>query len=75
MERVADHCSNIAISILELAHGSTLDQHAHLHDLRARTDFMQMVREYEETYRLPPVRPPSHIEQLALKESAEGSIS
>ncbi|MGI6617564.1 MAG: Na/Pi cotransporter family protein [Saccharofermentanales bacterium] len=75
MERVADHCSNIAISILELAHGPALDQHAHLHSLKVRADFTQQVREFEEMYRLPTVERPSLVQQLALEDLTDSSVS
>lgn len=75
MERVADHCSNIAISILELTHGPALDQHAHLHSLKERADFTQQVREFEEIYRLPPVERLSLVQQLALEDLTDDSVS
>lgn len=53
-ERVADHCSNIAVSLLEIAEDG-FDTHAHLDRLR-RSDnagFMQAVERFREKYRLP----------------------
>jgi len=53
MERVADHCSNIAGYILELAHDS-LDVHEYLHKMRSNnSDFSAMHLRYAEKYKLP----------------------
>ena len=75
MERVADHCSNIAISILELTRGPALDQHVHLHNLKERADFTLKVREFEEMYRLPSVGRSSRVQQLALEDLTDSPVS
>ena len=38
MERVSDHCSNLAICIIEAAQGQ-LNAHAYLHELKGRGSF------------------------------------
>ena len=53
MERVADHCSNIAGCILEMAHDS-LDVHEYLHKIRSNNSaFSNMYGQYLEKYKLP----------------------
>ena len=53
-ERVADHCSNIAVSLLEIAEDG-FDTHAYLGRLRRSENigFMQAVEGFREKYRLP----------------------
>ncbi|MBQ9393107.1 MAG: Na/Pi cotransporter family protein [Oscillospiraceae bacterium] len=45
-ERVADHCSNIAVALLEV-HTDRLDSHAFLHDARRGEAFNRLFEEYE----------------------------
>lgn len=53
LERVADHCSNIAVSLLDS--GDTFDPHAYLDGLKAEDnmEFKGMVMAYRDRYRLP----------------------
>lgn len=53
LERVSDHCSNIAISLLDS--GEEFDPHAYLDELKAEDnlDFKGKVMAYRERYRLP----------------------
>ena len=52
MERVADHCSNIAGCMIEMEHGS-LDLHDYLGELKARDpQFMDLYRGYSNKYAL-----------------------
>ena len=50
-ERVADHCSNIAVSILELKHNS-LDRHEYLNQVKneGRNGFFELYKEYSDKY-------------------------
>lgn len=52
-ERVADHCSNIAVSILELKHNS-METHEYLSQVKndGRNDFFKLYDEYKEKYSL-----------------------
>lgn len=52
MERIADHCSNIAVSMIELAHDS-LDQHAYIQNFRKEAIFKSMYEQYKARYPLP----------------------
>ena len=51
-ERVSDHCSNIAVSILE-EKDIRLDAHAYLEDLHSNKDFTTMLHRLLEKYQLP----------------------
>lgn len=54
MERVADHCSNIAGCMLEISRDRALGMHRYLRDYRADDDgFERRQRRYAEKYRLP----------------------
>ncbi|MBR4173333.1 MAG: Na/Pi cotransporter family protein, partial [Clostridia bacterium] len=50
-ERVADHCSNIAVSILELKHNA-LDTHEYLNQVKneGRNGFFELYKEYSNKY-------------------------
>ena len=52
-ERISDHCSNIAVCIIESAHGS-LEMHEYLNQLKAsdQTDFKDMYERYKAKYAL-----------------------
>jgi len=52
-ERVADHCSNIGVSILELKHNS-LETHEYLSQVKqgGRNDFFNLFDEYQEKYKI-----------------------
>ena len=52
-ERIADHCSNIALAIIEVNRGS-FDTHGYITDIKASGDaeFKQMYDEYKKTYAL-----------------------
>ena len=51
-ERVSDHCSNIALSVLEEKDVS-LDRHAYLNDLKDEGNFASRLRQAMQTYQLP----------------------
>lgn len=53
-ERVSDHCSNIAVSLLQ-ERGDEIDPHAYLDELKAEdnVDFRGKVMTYRERYQLP----------------------
>lgn len=67
MERIADHCSNIAVSMIELAHDS-LDQHAFIKRFRQENIFKSMYEEYKSRYPLPDLPQSDYKEQLSLEE-------
>lgn len=52
-ERVADHCSNIAVSILEMKHNA-MDAHEYLNQVKTggRNQFFELYDEYQEKYKL-----------------------
>ena len=56
-ERIADHCSNIAVSVIEVAEG-LFDTHEYLGLLRTdqNPDFVLSVEQYEKKYTLPPLK-------------------
>jgi len=53
-ERVSDHCSNIALSVLE-AQDISMDRHAYLHDLKKDTGFTEALANCMEKYQLPKI--------------------
>jgi phosphate:Na+ symporter len=55
MERVSDHCSNIAATLIQ-TRNETFDMHSYLHAVKAadgNQDFAAHVKEYSEKYALP----------------------
>lgn len=55
MERVSDHCSNIAATLIQ-TRNETFDMHSYLHSVKAadgNQDFAAHVKEYSEKYALP----------------------
>ncbi len=52
-ERVSDHCSNIAVCMLEIANDS-FETHEYLSDVKSngKNDFFEMYGEYKEKYKL-----------------------
>lgn len=55
-ERVSDHCSNVALSVIEEkidADADHLGRHAYLNDLKADSDFTSSLERDLEKYRLP----------------------
>ena len=54
LERVADHCSNVAGCLLEMAKNDTLELHDYLHRVKAGgMEFDRLYGEYQEKYVLP----------------------
>jgi len=51
-ERVSDHCSNIAVCVLE-EQDASLDRHAYLHSLKTDDSFARHLAGQLEKYRLP----------------------
>ncbi|WP_295581133.1 Na/Pi cotransporter family protein [uncultured Oscillibacter sp.] len=51
-ERVSDHCSNIAVCIIEERDGG-LNRHAYLHDVKVAGDFNTTLKQDMQKYRLP----------------------
>lgn len=52
-ERISDHCSNIAVAMIEAAHG-TFDTHEYLHTLKsqANTDFNEQYAEWHKKFEI-----------------------
>ena len=51
-ERISDHCSNVAVAVIELERHS-FDTHQYLRELKVLdADYSRMRREYSEKYRL-----------------------
>ena len=50
-ERVADHCSNIAVALVEL-HADSFDTHEYLNDIKSRqnSEFQRLYEQYSEEY-------------------------
>jgi len=51
-ERISDHCSNIAVCVIETRRDS-FDTHKYLHDVKKGTAFEEQYQSYLEKYRLP----------------------
>lgn len=51
-ERISDHCSNIAVCIIETQHDS-FDTHEYIHAIKKGSDFEDQYRAYVEKYHLP----------------------
>ena len=51
-ERVSDHCSNIAVSVLE-QHDASLDRHAYIEDLKSDDKFNSRLNKALNKYQLP----------------------
>ena len=51
-ERISDHCSNIAVCVIETQHDS-FDTHEYLHSIKKGTEFEKAYQTYLDKYRLP----------------------
>lgn len=51
-ERVGDHCSNLAVSVIE-ERDSQVAAHAYLHDMKQNGDFADRLRQNLDRYALP----------------------
>ena len=51
-ERVSDHCSNIAVCVIE-EKSTSLDRHAYLHDVKKGGDFTANLQQDMKKYQLP----------------------
>ncbi len=54
-ERVSDHCSNIALCVIE-EHDADVDRHTYLHDIKSDPSFVENLRRNLKKYMLPPVQ-------------------
>ena len=54
LERISDHCSNIAVCVIEEWH-SDVDSHAYLHEIKHNNAFTQHFLQDQERYKLPPL--------------------
>ncbi|MFA5585200.1 MAG: Na/Pi cotransporter family protein [Saccharofermentanales bacterium] len=68
MERMADHCSNIAVSMIELSRDS-LDHHAFLQSYRKEQSFARLFEGYKEIYQIPQLSKSDYAGQLSLEET------
>ncbi len=68
MERIADHCSNIAVGMIEMSEDS-LGQHAYLQRFRKEEVFEVMYEEFKANYPLPPPVISDYAGQLSLEET------
>ena len=68
MERIADHCSNIAVSMIELSK-DRLGQHAFLQSFRKEHMFEVMYKQYKANYPLPTLPTSDYASQLSLEET------
>ncbi len=50
LERISDHCSNIAGCILEMAQDDSMDVHKYLHGIQSGENFVKLYNEYSEKY-------------------------
>ena len=69
-ERVSDHCSNIAVTVIQIK-DSVMDTHGYLNEVKAGGDweFAQAFDAYREKYSLPEVgKPAENAEQLSFAE-------
>ena len=53
LERVSDHCSNIAVCVIEEREDHAEQRHAYLHDFKAAGEFAQSLDQDLEKYKLP----------------------
>ena len=53
LERVGDHCSNIAVCVIEEREDHAEQRHAYLHDFKAAGEFSEKLDEDLEKYKLP----------------------
>ena len=53
IERVSDHCSNIAMCVIEEKY-KVVDRHAYLHEVKSEGVFNENVRRDLRKYQLPP---------------------
>ena len=53
LERVSDHCSNIAVCVIEERENQGEQRHAYLHDFKAAGEFAENLDKDLEKYRLP----------------------
>lgn len=69
MERIADHCSNVAVSMVELSRDS-LDHHAFLNSFRKEQMFSVMFEDYRSKYLLPDLPLSDYAQQMTWEETA-----
>lgn len=53
LERISDHCSNIAVAVIKLSH-SSFDTHKYLSGIRSdNEDYREAIARFSQKYRLP----------------------
>ncbi len=53
LERISDHCSNIAVCMIQLEENNTLDFHEYINTLSENQDFEKRVKSFSKNYQLP----------------------
>ena len=62
LERVSDHCSNLAVAIIEIANNS-LDVHGYLNDVKAnRAEYSVLYEQFRQQFALDEVKEPAAAE-------------
>ncbi len=54
IERVSDHCSNVAIGVIEI-NNNGYEAHEYLHEIKNSNDYEKAYKEYKEKYALPEI--------------------
>ena len=52
IERISDHCSNVAVCLLEVA-GTEFDTHNYIYNMKDLPEFKQLFAQYRDKYQLP----------------------
>lgn len=74
LERVADHCSNIAAGIVEIQHQG-LDTHQYLRGIKTGDeDFFRRYQKYKKKYALPPVTLEENPRQTTLEQLNDAKV-
>ncbi len=65
--RVSDHCSNVAVTVIQIK-DSVMDTHGYLNEMKTggSPQFNRAYEDYQEAYGLPPV--PPNMDQIALEQ-------
>ncbi|MDY5221056.1 MAG: Na/Pi cotransporter family protein [Eubacteriales bacterium] len=70
LERVSDHCSNLAVAIIEIANNS-LDVHGYLNDVKAnRSEYSMLYEQFRRQFALDEVKEPAAESPKELSDAA-----
>ncbi|MGN1410936.1 MAG: Na/Pi cotransporter family protein [Oscillospiraceae bacterium] len=53
LERISDHCSNIAVCMIQIEENNTFDFHEYINNLTENKDFENSVDDFSKNYKLP----------------------